>query len=265
MRRKGFTLIELLVVIAIIALLVSILMPGLSRARELAKRASCATNCSNVGKGMAMYNAASKDQWPFVIASTDWSASTGASRTTSPTSSVNYNVTTLLFLLVRDGQSPGIFICPSSDDSSDPNTKTNNNYNWDFSPYGLGQSEHVSYSYQAPLNSSGTYSSGVKGSSNSGLVILADKTPAYWESPKTATVNWGSSGIDPKDGMSDHHTGGEYANLLYADIHVSNSTRADEGIDRDNIYSVGPSQEGNLTLSSHTNDEDSFLTGPKKQ
>jgi prepilin-type N-terminal cleavage/methylation domain-containing protein len=62
-RIAAFTLIELLVVIAIISLLISILLPALSRAREIGNRTVCASNMKQIGTAMLQYAGDDEAGW----------------------------------------------------------------------------------------------------------------------------------------------------------------------------------------------------------
>ncbi len=63
-QKSAFTLVELLVVIGIIALLLAILLPVLSRARESSRRALCLSNINQLGRAVLLYAHDNKDVLP---------------------------------------------------------------------------------------------------------------------------------------------------------------------------------------------------------
>ena len=78
--RRAFTLIELLVVVAIIGLLISILLPALSQAKEQARTVKCVANLKEIGHAMHMYFTDNNEWFPFEKRNWPWGYASNAPR-----------------------------------------------------------------------------------------------------------------------------------------------------------------------------------------
>src|SRR6186997_291188 len=86
-RQRGFTLIELLVVIAIIAILASLLLPALARAKARAQRISCTSNLKQVGLSFRLFSTDHGDKFPFNVLESDGGTVVAAADLNDPTKS----------------------------------------------------------------------------------------------------------------------------------------------------------------------------------
>jgi len=255
---KAFTLIELLVVIAIIALLISILLPALSRARELSKRTVCSSNIRGIGQAFYIY-AQDGDLFPSqfvpiqvgngaisVFLGGGWTGIANASVRRIQPEFQNTGNTTIpivtcdMWKVIKDlNSTPKQWICPSTVDLADSSQDTTVYFDFE-------RKEAVSYGYQVQYPRQDINMRPI-GTTTQGLFpLLADANPYLKGNLRTTDLSLDRQGAGKGNSMN--HTGREGENVLFSDGHVDFTKSPDVGYSgekgfpwsrgRDNIYTV---------------------------
>jgi prepilin-type N-terminal cleavage/methylation domain-containing protein/prepilin-type processing-associated H-X9-DG protein len=254
LRRKGFTLVELLVVIGIIALLISILLPSLNRARETANRVKCGSNMRQIGQAILLYANENKGAYPRTRYNSTGNTTGNFDTVNANTAQdpfinqvVDNDVIKAMFLLIRTQDiTPEVFVCPSSNDEKDIyGTAAGISAQCKVS---FTKKECLSYSMANPYPDTSAVNNSYKLNVTTGaeFAICADKNPGGATNYSLATATETSSSKDMQLANSPNHQG-QGENVLYGDGHAEFQQNPFCGSKRDCIYTASGTTDGKAT------------------
>jgi prepilin-type N-terminal cleavage/methylation domain-containing protein len=232
-KSSGFTLIELLVVIAIIAILASLLLPALARAKARAQRIGCTSNLKQVGLSFRLFATDHGDKFPFNVFTSEGGTVTGnntADLTDRTDRTKSGTAVDIYRSLSNELVTPKVLVCNSDSGKSKAS---------DF----LNQTTINSFGQQGQDNSALSYAAGVTADEGKPQTILsADRNiEGMGTLDRTAvgsTDKWGNAATPSAAGAGIHVRAG---NIGLGDGSVQQVT--DKGLQKqiDNAYdSAGP-------------------------